>query len=200
MNMMNMMNLMNMMNMGYQGAIVQFQNLKREFDFLEMKLQNAMMISNNELLINGLEIINIGIHTIKVSLENYNMNIQIPNINIQIHDLGSQLQNIGSKLENYGNLDQNNLIVPNDLDIQVKNIIFETREGEKNVLSFPFGITVEKVLESYLIKKPEIIKNSNLMFLYNGQKINPKDKTKIENYFTSGQNPSYTYKDAAIKR
>ena len=183
------MNMMNVMNMGYQGAIMQFQNLKTEFDFLGMKLQNAMMISNNELLINGLEIINIGIQTIKLSLENNNMNIQIPNINIQIHELGSQLQNIGTKLENYGKVDHNNLNIPNILDIQVKNIIFESKEGEKNELQFPFGITVEKALESYLIKKPEMRNERNLIFIYNGQKINHKDKTKIEDFFVSGSNP-----------
>ena len=178
--------------MDYQMVIMQFQNLKNQFDFIGMHFQNLMMTSDFDLLKNGIEVINIGMRIMMLNFENNNINNPILNITIQIQNLGLQLQNIGAKFQSFGKMNDNfgmqiqpqpSMEFNNQLNKQKRYIIFKTISGEVNTLSFPYGTTMEKVLETYRIKKPEMEEKNYLNFLFNGTKINPKDKTKVEDFF-----------------
>ena len=190
-----------MMNMDPQAVFMQFQNLKMQIDFYGMQLQNLMMNSNLELVMNGIEIMNIGLQLIKLNLENNNINAQIPNSFLQIQNLGLQLENFGNKFKNYGMMtpnfiqmksiainDINNININTQYNGPMQNVIFQTSRGKRTGLVFPYGTAVEKVLETYLIQNPEI-KKEKCFFLYNAERINQNDKTKVEDYFQRQPGP-----------
>ena len=190
---------MMMNNNMYQTIIMQFLNLKSQIEFLGFQLQNSM-ISNFEFIMNGIGVINIGIQIMKINLEN-NMNSQILNITLQIQNLGLQLQNFGYKIQNYGMINadmgmqiQNQKMMNiKTLDInkskdKIQNVVFQTG-GIKNILTFPYGTTMKKVLEAYLIRRPEIKNKNNLKFIYNMQIININDETKVEDFFNYSEMP-----------
>ena len=172
------------MNAQYEMVNMQFQNLKTQFEFFGKQLQNSVMNSNFELLMNGIEVLNIGMQIMKINFENNNMNIQMQNTILQVQNLGLQLQNIGTKFQNYGT---NNLNVNKNI-VQSKNVTFDLN-GEKITLNFPFGTTMEKVLETYLFSNPRIERKKVIGFIFNAQKINPKDKTNVEDFFGKRENP-----------
>ena len=75
----------------------------------------------------------------------------------------------------------NNNCIPDN--IKKINIAFEDSEGDKKLLSFPFGTTVESALKKYLEINPKARNQKNLLFLYKATKIEENNNTKIENYF-----------------
>ena len=115
------------------------------------------------------------------------------------------MQNIGYKIQNYGMINadmgmqiQNQKMMNFDtLDInksknEIQNVKFQCPRGAIDSLTFPYGTTMKKVLESYLIRRPEIKNQNRLRFIYNMQIINVNDETKVEDFFKYDPTPKIT--------
>ena len=216
---------MGVSNVSPEMANFQIQNMKNQLDMIKLQTQNIFLLPTI-LPMSGMEIINQGIQVLKICVDLTNMGLgieqqknyllQIQNIGNQLHNLGSQLQNYwpslntGLQMQNSAQLStnfvnnqnvmnfQNMPYCNNYLFPQKKSIIFETKAGDRTSLTFPYGTTIDKVLQKYL----EIKKNynyNNTLFVFNARVINKNDKTKIEEMFPHGDTPKVNvYEDVLI--
>ena len=85
----------------------------------------------------------------------------------------------------------------NEIDKRESNEIkvrFGTTGGVVTNIVFKKGTTIDEMIKKYLyeVNKPELIKQKEkgkVIFLYNAQKLELGDKTKIENVFLCDSNP-----------
>ena len=165
----------------------------------------------------GIQMVNIATQIPNIGMDIINYKIQIQNIGCQIQNLGNQMNNINNmmpmNMNNMGMMEiPNNNINNNDdnwmkgfkmgveeLNENInykpkKNILFRPSNGiNARAITFDYGTPVCDTLKKYLneINKPEFINTDNrIVFLYNAKKIRFDDKTKIEDFFTCGPNPS----------
>ena len=163
-----------------------------------------------EMVMNGIEILNLGIQILKIGTEIPDMGMQ-SNINLEAQNIGIQLQNIGMNLQNFRIQNQNmgimdnqmlNFGMPlmndpfenlnimnifNNIPEKKKNLIFETRSGQKKTIVIPYGTTVGEAIKKYFEINFEFLKDLNkdeIFFMYNAKKINERDKNKkVEDLF-----------------
>ena len=187
----------------------QLQNMKVQLEMISLNTQNIFMLPII-LPMSGMEIINLGIQVLKICLELSNMEMEMNNeynYILQIHNIWYQIQNLGLKLQNYSPnfntyvqrqnyIQKSNDFMNNENMINIQNdtnnnnnylskqksIIFKSRFWDITTLTFPYSTTVDKVLQKYFDKNPNLEKN-NTLFVFNSRAINKDDKTKIEEFF-----------------
>ena len=206
---------MGVSNVTPEMANFQIQNMKNQLDMIKLQTQNIFLLPTI-LPMSGMEIINQGIQVLKICVELSNMGIgidqqsnyllQIQNIGKQLLSMGSQLQNYmpclnnGMQMQDYAQHSNNFMNNQNMMNFQSspncnnylftpkKSIIFETKAGDRISLTFPYGTTIDKVIQKYLEIKQNFNYN-NTLFVYNAKVINKDDKTKIEELFKHGDVP-----------
>ena len=215
---------MGVSNVTPEMANFQIQNMKNQLDMIKLQTQNIFLLPTI-LPMSGMEIINQGIHVLKICVELTNIGLgieqqtnyllQIQNIGNQLHNLGSQLQkywpslNTGTQIQNYNQQSNNFMNKQNMVNFQSmpncnnylfpqkKSIIFETKAGDRTSLTFPYGTSIDKVLQKYLEIKNSNYKNT--LFVFNAKVINKNDKTKIEVLFPYGDTPKINvYEDVLM--
>ena len=78
------------------------------------------------------------------------------------------------------------------------NIIFTTTVGTQRILKFKYGTTISEALKKYLdsVGKVELFgQNDKVNFLFNANKIDFNDKTKVEDKFRNIQLPKIVVND-----
>ena len=206
---------MGVSNVTPEMANLQIQNMKNQLEMIRLQTQNIFLLPTI-LPMSGMEIINLGIQVLKICVELTKMGLgidqqsnyflQIQNIGSQLHNLGSQLQNYWPNLntsiqkQNYPQNSTNFMNSQNKINVQnmpncnnylftlKKSIIFETKAGDRTSLTFPYGTTIDKVLQKYLEIKQKFNYN-NTLFVFNAKIISKDDKTKIEEFFPHGDTP-----------
>ena len=86
----------------------------------------------------------------------------------------------------------------NIIESPEKNICFEIEKGKQMNFLFCEALTIKSLLKYYFIKigKENLIENKNITFLFQGNKIKPKDlKTEVGIYFKNIENPKVIVKD-----
>ena len=216
---------MGVSNVTPEMANLQIQNMKNQLEMIRLQTQNIFLLPTI-LPMSGMEIINLGIQVLKICVELTKMGLgidqqsnyflQIQNIGSQLHNLGSQLQNYWPNLntsiqkQNYPQNSTNFMNSQNKINVQnmancnnylfthKKSIIFETKAGDRTSLTFPYGTTIDKVLQKYLEIKQKFNYN-NTLFVFNAKIISKDDKTKIEELFPYGDTPKINvYEDMLI--
>ena len=189
-----------MINVGPNPINMNIQNIQLRLENIRLKINNFPLIPN-ELSMCGLESINIGINILQICLEssqfgmNYNLNLEIQNIDFQLNNLRNNIQKFNLNINpminphmpnmmNLQNINNNNNFNNNNIYAKFKNFKFETRDGDKASITAPFGTTIKEVIDKFFKRKPEVIKEKNIVFFYNGTKIRINE-TKIEDYFYS---------------
>ena len=208
---------MGVSNVTPEMANFQIQKMKNQLDMIKSQTQNIFLLPTI-LPMSGMEIINQGIQVLKICIELTNMGLGIEqqsNYLLQIQNIGNQLHNLGSQLQKYWpclytdtqipnynmqstnfknnqnmmNMNfQNTPNCNNYLFPQKKSIIFETKAGDRTSLTFPYGTTIDKVLQKYFQVKQNL-NYKNTLLVYNAKVINKDDKTKIEEFFPYGDTP-----------
>ena len=148
-------------------------------------------------------------NTLNIRQNILNIKMQIQNIEMQMNDYMSRSMNnnigminniFGMSMNNNLNMIMNNNMVNNDINnIKKKDIEFVTTNGSLRNITMNYGETIGQALKKYLIeiKKPELInRNDKLKFLYNEQRLNFDDDTKIEDYFKGNKFPRIIVSDA----
>ena len=153
----------------------------------------------------GLQLNNLGIQLQNFGMQIKNLGMQMPflmqniimqmqNISINIINISTQIINIGMNLSNNFNMyfQMNNDIMEKmkminnnfNEDKQLISIIFcNGTTGEKISITTSTDKTMEELLNLYINKKglkSNYLEDNN--FLYNGYKIDPKEKKTILNY------------------
>ena len=91
-----------------------------------------------------------------------------------------------------GNFDDSNAPGPK------LNIIFTTTVGTQRILKFKYGTTVSQAIKKYLdsVGKGELFgQNDKVNFLFNANKIDFNDNTKVEDKFKNIQLPKIVVND-----
>ena len=152
-----------------QNIGIQIQNIGMTIPIMRIEIQNL-----------GLQISKIGNQIFNIGINYFNQLMQINNM----HNLFNQMQNINAI--NNQNFMENNIFNNNNINYnnnQKLNIIFDTNHGWENVIT-TFDTTIEDLLNTFL-KKKNIIKErekNNFFFLFNGKKIDLKNKKTIEEF------------------
>ena len=184
--------------MGPNSINMNIQNIQLRLENIRLKINNFPLIPY-ELSMCGIESINIGINILQMCLEssqlgmNYNLNLEMQNIDFQLNNLRNNIEkynlNINPKINqfmpnmvNLQNINNNNIFNNNNINVNFKNLKFETRDGDITIITVPFGTTIKEAIEKYFKRFPQVKKESNIFFVYNGTKLKIND-TKIEDYF-----------------
>lgn len=215
---------MGVSNVTPEMANFQIQNMKNQLEMIRLQTQNIFLLPTI-LPMSGMEIINKGIQFLKICLDLTNIGLNIEqqsNYLIKIQNIGSQLKNLGSQLQVYWPSLNNGMKMPmpnnnpqsnnfmngqnivnshsmpnynNFLFPHKKSIIFETKTGDRTSLTFPYGTTLDKVIQKYFEIKNNFQYN-NTLFVFNAKIINKDNTTKIEEFFPFGDTPKiYVYED-----
>ena len=115
-----------------------------------------------------------------------------PNFNFleQMNNLIKEINN--TKYNELPKIEKNNISGIN-IDL-IKNINFKTTLGNKTTIEIEKNKTIDDLLKKYLekINKSSILTNNDesLYFTYNAEKLEFGDKRKIEDIFTTNNNPT----------
>ena len=171
---------------------IQLQNMGMEIHNFGLQMKNNIMMNiGNQMLIQ------------KIGDQIQNMGTQISNIAIQIFNMGIQMSNIimnqnNINMMNLNDLMNNNMIMneineeimdDNKGDSYIFNIVFISQTGYKNNIAINSKRTVEDLFNLFLKEKglsSYDIQKKKIFFLFNGIKLNIKDKRKIEEVFNNG--------------
>jgi len=138
--------------------------------------------------------------------------IKIMNIVYKINSAFSKISSVEEK-QNYNFLEQMNDLIKDINDMKYKElpkiknnnatginieslkiINFKTTLGSKTTVEIDKNNTIEELLKQYLTKinKSEIINNAeeSLYFTYNAEKLEFGDERKIEDVFSTNNNPT----------
>ena len=198
--------------MGPNSINMNIQNIQLRLENIRLKINNFPLIPN-ELSMSGIEAINIGINILQICLEssqlgmNYNLNLEIQNIDFQLNNLRNNIQKFNLNINpminpfmpnmmNLQNMNNDN-IFNNNINVNVKNLKFETKEGNITMITVPYGTTIKEAIERYFNRMPQVKKEKNLFFIYNGIKLKI-DETKIEDYFIHDDPSILVYYDIVI--
>ena len=115
-----------------------------------------------------------------------NLSQQISNISMEIFNIGMNMSNLNMPMPNNNLLNIPN-IPNNNLDTNLEKINmcieFDTLDGRKTIINCNDNITVEELLNRFLIKANyDKEKKDDFFYLYNGHIINPQEKNSIKNY------------------
>ena len=173
-------------NMSPDMINFQIQNMKMNLENIRLQIPQ-LFLSPIQLSLNGIEVMNLGIKILNTIIEcsKIGMGIQ-SNLYQNFKNIGFQLQNIGNHFQNLsipniGN--ENNNYNNIEIKIQMKNIVFQNRLGKLTNITVPFGTTIEKALEKFFERRPELkrIKNE-IKFIYNSMDIKDMNK-QVEDFF-----------------
>ena len=108
----------------------------------------------------------------------------------QMNNLIKEINN--TKYNELPKIEKNNISGIN-IDL-IKNINFKTTLGNKTTIEIEKNKTIDDLLKKYLekINKSSILTNNDesLYFTYNAEKLEFGDKRKIEDIFTTNNNPT----------
>ena len=173
---------------------MQLQNMGMEIQNFGFQMKNNMMQNIGNQIISqniGDQIQNIGVQISNIAMQIFNMGIQISNIMNQ-NNINMMNQN---NLMNNNMMNEINEEIMNDNkeDSFIYNVIFSSQRGVKNTIRINSKRTIEDLLNLYLDKKGLNlldISKQKIFFIYNGLKMDLKDKTKLEKVFINTQSPA----------
>jgi len=172
---------------------MQLQNMGMEIQNFGLKMKNNMMQNiGSQILVQ-------------------NMGAEISNIAMQIFNMGIQISNIIMNQNNINIMNQNNINMMNQIDLMnnnmmmkglneelmndcnkdscIYNIVFILQSGYKKNIAINSKRTVEDLFNLFL-KENDLnsndIQKKKIFFLFNGKKLDIKDKRKIEEFFNNG--------------
>ena len=180
---------------------------------LEFSYQNMLMLREKQLLNNfgnqmksmGVQMLNMGIEIINLSMlfpvmnDYLNINKQIKRIIEQIKSIDMRINNpmgnafgmgMNNNMMNNMGMGMNNNMLNNikeTIPKKTKIIEFDASSGSTITIDVAYGTSLSELAKKYFkeLKKPELINevDKNIIFLYNGEKLLFKNKTKIEEIF-----------------
>ena len=147
-----------MLNMG-----IKMINIGVDMPDLGMQMPNLYFQIQNI----DMQIQNLGA---KINMKNNMMpNMNMMNINMQIPNIGFQNQNMMMNNDRFGNMN----IMMNNQNVEL-NIKFEERNGKVTNICILPEKTIKEAIDLYKIKSGNNLQN--LIFIFNGCKLNPELK------------------------
>ena len=175
---------------------MQLQNMGMEIHNFGLQLKNNMMLNTgNQILIQNIgdQIQNIGDQISNIAIQIFNMGIQISNIIMNQNNINMMNQNNLMNNNMMMNRINEEIIDDNNEDSFIYSVVFVASSGHKNTIQMNSKRTVEDLLNLYLDKmglNSLDIQKKKIFFLYNGRKMDLKDKTKLEKVLINGNSPA----------
>ena len=182
---------------------IQIQTLKSQIENMKLQIDNISMQNNNMLMMNtpiGGQLINLSMQMLNTGIQTFNigktmmMNMSIATYYEQLEKVSEQINN----MINEYNMQQQMMMqqqimmqqqmimqqqINDDRQIPRINITFTTSSGIKTVIPAKYGTKVKDVLKQYIEKNYGFQNDKELLFLFNGSKINQNELKVVENYF-----------------
>ena len=180
---------------------IRFQLKNMEFSFENM----VSLIEKEELNNSGTQIKSLGIQMLNMGIQMINIGIKIPdtkenlNISKQLQKISKKINDLESKIRSSERMEMNKMNMGMNMNNfiqftpkQTKKIVFNATSGSKNTINVEYGTSVSNLIKIYFkeIKKPDLLNKENIIFLFNGEKIDCKEKAYIENFFGKNDSPN----------
>ena len=175
-------------------AIEEFKN---KYTNMDMNQQMPMLINPNMMMMNNINM------NPNMMMNNGDFNPMMMKNNNNIFPNPNMMMNNNNFFPNNNWMMMPDMVINNNINInnspiKKMNVIFSTTKGTTNNIHVDYGTTIEQLLEKYLnrIDRPDLIGNKDIVFIYNANKLDWKDKTPVEIFFPF-PNPRITVNDIA---
>ena len=192
----------------------QIENMKLQIDNIEMQNQNMNPMSMMGSSIIGEQLLNLSIQLFNAGIQTFNTSqnliMNIDKYIQQLKKISEQVNSIISDYEGMNMMQMNPMMgmpanqgmnpmqmmmnpmsmmdqMPNPFELEKVNVTF----SEAKMISVEKGTKVKDLLAQY-VDEVYGLKNKNLIYIYNAQRISRRDERKVEDVFINNKCPRIT--------